>query len=353
VTVATIQPIETVCFGYRFRSRLEARWSVFFAAAGIRFEYEPEGFSTRDGNYLPDFGLPQLRALVEVKPTREAAEAAKPRLQAPVAAGIGDRGILISGPPNTFEPPHISGVDRHGHWWEPAEWLQCPFCDQVSIAIPHAPRCVSCGDHPGRRILHWPSMRSPRVTYAMEAGQQARFEHGEDPTPEPYVAAATTRPCRVYMAGAVIEEKEVRYDGAAAARLPHVLPWRWEIFGLGPENHLRADSSAVGRFHYAGPTILCDHGIGKHGLASRCLRELAAADTLFGWIDRTDTVGTLAEIGAAHSWHKPRFLAFANETLASHFYFARQLAHGAVVTPSVTEAWKLFVRWRDREEAPQ
>ena len=30
-----IKPIETVYNGYRFRSRLEARWAVFFRAVGI------------------------------------------------------------------------------------------------------------------------------------------------------------------------------------------------------------------------------------------------------------------------------------------------------------------------------
>lgn len=37
-----IKPIETVYKGYRFRSRLEARWAVFFDAQGIEWEYEPE-----------------------------------------------------------------------------------------------------------------------------------------------------------------------------------------------------------------------------------------------------------------------------------------------------------------------
>lgn len=55
-----IKPIETVYNGYRFRSRLEARWAVFFDALGVEYEYEPEGFTFTDsGNntlyYLPDF----------------------------------------------------------------------------------------------------------------------------------------------------------------------------------------------------------------------------------------------------------------------------------------------------------
>lgn len=51
-----IQPIETHYNGYRFRSRLEARWAVFFDQLGIVYEYEPEGFDLGDaGWYLPDF----------------------------------------------------------------------------------------------------------------------------------------------------------------------------------------------------------------------------------------------------------------------------------------------------------
>jgi hypothetical protein len=51
-----IKPIETVYNGYRFRSRLEARWAVFFDALGVEYEYEPEGFKLPNGDYyLPDF----------------------------------------------------------------------------------------------------------------------------------------------------------------------------------------------------------------------------------------------------------------------------------------------------------
>lgn len=54
----TIKAIETEYNGYKFRSRLEARWAVFFDAAGIKYEYEPEGFDLGDGvYYLPDFLL--------------------------------------------------------------------------------------------------------------------------------------------------------------------------------------------------------------------------------------------------------------------------------------------------------
>jgi hypothetical protein len=70
----TVMPIETVYNGHKFRSRLEARWAVFFDAAKIRYEYEPEGFINSDGErYLPDFYLPDFETYVEVKPDRPGA----------------------------------------------------------------------------------------------------------------------------------------------------------------------------------------------------------------------------------------------------------------------------------------
>ncbi|PEF63182.1 hypothetical protein [Bacillus cereus] len=53
-----IKPIETIYKGYRFRSRLEARWAVFFDALGIEWEYEKEGYDLGElGWYLPDFEI--------------------------------------------------------------------------------------------------------------------------------------------------------------------------------------------------------------------------------------------------------------------------------------------------------
>lgn len=64
-----LRPIQTVYRGYHFRSRLEARWAVFFDHLKIRWEYEPEGFELGNGlRYLPDFWLPDLQLWVEVKP---------------------------------------------------------------------------------------------------------------------------------------------------------------------------------------------------------------------------------------------------------------------------------------------
>lgn len=69
-----IKAIETHYNGYKFRSRLEARWAVFFDEAGIEYQYEPKGFTNGKDCYLPDFYLPEHNTYVEVKPPREGYE---------------------------------------------------------------------------------------------------------------------------------------------------------------------------------------------------------------------------------------------------------------------------------------
>lgn len=70
-----IKPIETIYKGYRFRSRLEARWAVFFDALKMPWEYEPEGFHLPSGaNYLPDFRIKNIATqsthYYEIKPVK-------------------------------------------------------------------------------------------------------------------------------------------------------------------------------------------------------------------------------------------------------------------------------------------
>ena len=67
-----IKAIDTEYDGHKFRSRLEARWAVFFNEMGWEYEYEPEGYILSDGTwYLPDFYLTEYDVYVEVKPTNK------------------------------------------------------------------------------------------------------------------------------------------------------------------------------------------------------------------------------------------------------------------------------------------
>ena len=97
-----IKPIETVYNGYRFRSRLEARWAVFFDAAGIEYEYEPDGFIGIYGEpYLPDFYLPQFDVYAEVKGSDEQLRQDWDKIDGAIDFGetpISDKGLIILGP---------------------------------------------------------------------------------------------------------------------------------------------------------------------------------------------------------------------------------------------------------------
>jgi hypothetical protein len=74
--------IETTYNGIKFRSRLEARWAIFFDEMKIEWLYEPEGFEkeVEEGEvirYLPDFYLPCQKIWVEVKGELSAMDADK------------------------------------------------------------------------------------------------------------------------------------------------------------------------------------------------------------------------------------------------------------------------------------
>jgi len=125
-----VKAIETVWKGYRFRSRLEARWAVFFTSLGVKWEYEPEGYELEDGTkYLPDFWLPNEQVWVEVKgkaPTN--IEALRCGMLAdesgmPVVMVCGTPGYEpLSTPGGVFmEPTHIERIFL-GYNPPPPEW---------------------------------------------------------------------------------------------------------------------------------------------------------------------------------------------------------------------------------------
>lgn len=63
-----IQAIPTIYRGITFRSKLEAKWAVFFDALNWDWIYEHQYFKLSCGNYLPDFYFPDFNTYAEVKP---------------------------------------------------------------------------------------------------------------------------------------------------------------------------------------------------------------------------------------------------------------------------------------------
>ena len=67
-----IKPKRTWYKDVFFRSRLEAKWAIFFDELGIKWQYEPEydvvEFGIGRVYYKPDFYLPAYDLWVEIKP---------------------------------------------------------------------------------------------------------------------------------------------------------------------------------------------------------------------------------------------------------------------------------------------
>lgn len=105
-----LKPIETMYNGYRFRSRLEARWAVFFDALGVEYEYEKEGYDLGEaGWYLPDFWLPQVDMWAEVKPGALTIDEER-KIDA-LVDGTGYVCLLLCGTP---ENKPYSSISNHG-----------------------------------------------------------------------------------------------------------------------------------------------------------------------------------------------------------------------------------------------
>lgn len=168
----TIKAIETQYNGYRFRSRLEARWAVFFDAMGIEWTYEPEGFDIDGVWYLPDFFFHKFGCYAEVKPEQFTQE------QFSLCYALEDGCILLDGIPE----PKFYYCTRSGFW------------DKSTCSDEY--RKYTSNDIYGRILFEW-SVYKDRLWYsfgegidcyildetfsAIEKSKSARFEHGEHP----------------------------------------------------------------------------------------------------------------------------------------------------------------------------
>ena len=68
--MSAIEAIPCDYSGVHMRSRLEGRWAAFFDGLGTPWQYEPATYRMRGQRwqYTPDFHLPDIGTIVEVKP---------------------------------------------------------------------------------------------------------------------------------------------------------------------------------------------------------------------------------------------------------------------------------------------
>lgn len=158
-----MQPIETHYKGYRFRSRLEARWAVFFDHLKLSWEYEPEGFDLGDGVwYLPDFKVSNAMGdtiWYEVKPKGTVSDAKFDKFAELLKEhGPGMKfqrnSAILSGDP-TDVLGYIGGTCDKSDY----------FARSLHIIA------INLNDHTDLNV---------RLQLAARAARAARFEHGEN-----------------------------------------------------------------------------------------------------------------------------------------------------------------------------
>ncbi len=66
-TTPRVSSIPTTYGGHRMDSRLETAWAAFFDEHGVVWDYHPECYRLGRVHYEPDFWLPAIRTIVEVK----------------------------------------------------------------------------------------------------------------------------------------------------------------------------------------------------------------------------------------------------------------------------------------------
>jgi hypothetical protein len=182
--MAIIGAIETHYAQCRFRSRLEARWAVFFDHAfgngqpgSGEWDYEPEGvvvsWRHRPMKYLPDFWL-HTGQWAEIKGYLEPEKFL--RLLA-IANGLSDCGkgndlVVFGDIPGYRSIRWPVQLHRHNGLWA-VPWKPSPECPIPSKAIPEA-RITS-----QLLISGFPTILPEWAEEPMNRARKARFEWGE------------------------------------------------------------------------------------------------------------------------------------------------------------------------------
>jgi len=177
------QPIQTYYNGYHFRSRSEARWAWAFDQLGIKYYYEPEGFSNNGIAYLPDFFLPDSKTWFEVKGVLGEEDEKKIDM---FLRSIEDKYFVVGYPDMTFDV-----VNDWGEWFSTPDnsaISKCPICGKYYFLSDYGwYGCKNCGAYDGDHYLrteaqgnlnHWYDGNAKNV---LMKARSLRFEHGETP----------------------------------------------------------------------------------------------------------------------------------------------------------------------------
>lgn len=179
--MTTIQAIPTRYRGYHFRSRLEARWAVFFDHLCVEWVYEREGFNVNGTPYLPDFWLPEIGVWLEVKGERDEAAA---ELVKGLADVTGEAAVIWTGLPPDSQYGKIFCADATDGGGGETEWV-CKFVrwqdGTVGLEVQNSRSDREFFSRGMQRPLPAVRIIGPHqlTSEAAFAARSARFEHGE------------------------------------------------------------------------------------------------------------------------------------------------------------------------------
>lgn len=178
--MSPIKAIETIYNDYKFRSRTEARWAVFFDTLGIEYNYELEGFDLgQAGWYLPDFWLPQLHWWIEIK--GQPANHRELAMAETLSKMSGQWVIILSGVPGRKKCTAVcfTPLEEHStdYSWDEMIQLLCRQMTFVQLGIDFITDDWSSKLHSTFR--HQLNSNVRLADKACTAARRARFEHGQ------------------------------------------------------------------------------------------------------------------------------------------------------------------------------
>lgn len=195
-----MKAIETIYKGYRFRSRLEARWAIFFDVLGIKWEYEKEGYDLDGARYLPDFWLSEMDCFIEIKGQEPTPDEMRKGQSLSRQSGksvyilAGNVGMEDIQDTNTAALYIGSGIMGGSVVMSHCAWYECDICSTIGLRPTNdllgefhvqflACKChLEFMDCPLYERVYYLKHRlcviSDRLIEAYTTARQARFEHG-------------------------------------------------------------------------------------------------------------------------------------------------------------------------------
>lgn len=180
----SFRAITTRYKGYSFRSRLEARFAIYFDHLNIQWDYEAEGFELGNGlRYLPDFWLPEWDMWVEVKPsppdtvTLEKARRLVGHSEKPlfISCGLPERNGTLVYPDNNYWAQEVPAFP----YFASENRCVVAFPDVPSKYVEHRCKRFDLFEvEPEGRPDFAPAAMTSKAIEALHAARSARFEFG-------------------------------------------------------------------------------------------------------------------------------------------------------------------------------